>query len=112
MNTFELVVGKKLLKVDDTPKKFENGVVENDWGLEFEGECALVIFNNRKIENASSLKEFIGEKVLSIEEIGSSVIYIFTNQKKIIVSLEAKDWNGPEAMNLYSGDKIYTWRDP
>ena len=108
-NLFNQIKNKKLLTINDSSQIFENGEIENDWGLGFEEDCNLVIYNNRLIENASSLSEFINEKVLTIEYSSISVIFNFTNDKKIIVSLKDKDWNGPEAMQLNYKGGIIVW---
>ncbi len=110
MNTFEHVLkGKKVEVINDKPEKYEDGTVGNDWGLGFEGDWGLAIYANRVIKNAESLKDFVGEKLTSIQETENAVVFDFTHEKKIIISLEEKDWNGPEIMMLQRDNQIYVW---
>lgn len=95
--------------IDDAPQVFETDETEHDWGLGFEDDCNLTIYNNRTLENAESLSDFIDEKVSTIDYTDTDVSFNFTNNKKILVSLKDQDWNGPEAMQLNYKDKTYIW---
>jgi hypothetical protein len=108
-NLFDYIKNKKLIIVDNAPQVFDSGEIENDWGLGFENDCNLTIYNNRIIRNADSLSDFIGEKVSTIDYTDTSVSFNFTNNKKIIVSLLDQDWNGPEVMQLNYKGQIIIW---
>jgi hypothetical protein len=111
MNFFEKALkGKNVEIINDAPQKYDNGVIEYDWGLGFEEDWGLVIYGDREIKNAESLKDFVGEKIISILETEVTVILNFTHEKQIIVSLEEKDGDSPEVMLLQRDKEIFVWR--
>ncbi len=61
------------------------------------------------IENANSLSDFIGERIINILRSEFEVKFIFSEDKAIAVSLRENDWYGPEAMQIRAQDKIYIW---
>jgi hypothetical protein len=108
-NLINYVIDKKLVVINDGRIKLDDGSDDTSWRLGFEENCNLSIYNNRIIENANSLSDFLGERVLTIDYTDTSVSFNFTKNKKIIVSLKDQDWHGPEVMQLNYNGQIIIW---
>lgn len=110
-HAFDYLKNQKVVSISKLPQPEENphNVIEDILGIDFGDACGLVIYNKYTYISIPNLKGFIGEKITDIFYSDIAVEFIFSSNKKIMVSLKLEDWNGPEAMQLNYKGKIYIW---
>jgi hypothetical protein len=64
----------------------------------------LAIFNNYALKRAVEPINFLGSHVTDVYESPVKVAVTFQNDNGLDVSLEDKDWNGPEVIELILSD--------
>ncbi|MCG6194329.1 hypothetical protein LFX25_13840 [Leptospira sp. FAT2] len=95
MNPLEQLVGSIVKEID---------LVEDYLQIKFTDETIININNNFKFngDNINSIKH---EELISIFENNLKIDLNFKNNLTITISLLDKDYNGPEAMELYQKGK-------